>query len=93
MFLVFRVETIRGVGVPSVVKKIIKGFDEKDYALAQAELQIMQLEARVEQLEPRKRRKVRTSLNSKFAGIRAIKEAQVEAGDHEVDKEDSDSSI
>ena len=45
------------------------------------------------QLEPRKRRKVRTSPNSKFAGIEAIKRAQIEAGDREIDKGDEDSTI
>ena len=41
-------------------------------------------------MEPRKRRKVRTSPNSKFVGIEAIKKAQIEAGDREIDIEDSD---
>ena len=72
---------------------MIKGFDEKDFALAQAELRIKQLEARVEQLEPRKRRRVKTSPNSKFTDIRAIKQAQIEAGDREIEEEDSDLSI
>ncbi len=51
------------------------------------------MESRVIQLEPRKRRKVRTSPNSKFAGIEAIKRAQIEAGDREIDDEDEDSTI
>jgi 4-hydroxybenzoate polyprenyltransferase len=42
------------------------------------------------QLEPRKRRKVRTSPNSKFVRIEAIKKAQIEAGDREINIEDSD---
>ncbi|KAF4630754.1 hypothetical protein G7Y89_g7386 [Cudoniella acicularis] len=74
-------------------RKIVKGFDEKYYALAQAGLRIKQLEARVEQLEPRKRRKVQTSPNSKFADIQAIKKAQIEAGDREIDEDESNSSI
>ena len=48
------------------------------------------MEAKVIQLEPRKRRKVRTSPNSKFVEIEAIKKAQIEAGDREIDIEDSD---
>jgi hypothetical protein len=36
---------------------------------------------------------VGTSLNSKFTDIEAIKQAQIEAGDREINKEDSDSSI
>ena len=43
-------------------------------------------------MEPRKRRKVRTSPNSKFVGIEAIKKAQIEAGDREIDIRDSDST-
>jgi hypothetical protein len=74
-------------------RKIAKGIDEKEFVIAQQELRIKQLEARVEQLEPRKRRKVRTSPNSKFAGIKAIKRAQVEAGDGQIEAEDSDVSI
>lgn len=46
---------------------------------------IKQLEARLDQLQPRKRRKVQTSLNSKFADIRAIQEAQITAGDQEIE--------
>jgi 4-hydroxybenzoate polyprenyltransferase len=45
------------------------------------------------QLEPRKRRKVRTSPNSKFVGIEAIKRAQIKAGDREIDEGDEDSTI
>ena len=63
-------------------RKITKGIDKKDFVIAQQELRIKQLEARVEQLEPRKRRKMKTSLNSRFAGIKAIKKAQVKARDH-----------
>ena len=33
---------------------------------------------------------MRTSPNSKFIGITAIKRAQIEAGDREIDEEDSD---
>ena len=39
-------------------RKVAKGLDEKDFVIAQHELRIKQLEARVLQLEPRKRRKV-----------------------------------
>lgn len=74
-------------------RKITKSFDEKDYALAQSELRIKQLEATLEQMAPRKRRKVKTSPNSKFAGIREIRKAQIEAGDREIEGEDSDTSV
>jgi hypothetical protein len=36
-------------------QKITKGFDEKDYTLAEAELRIKQLEERIEQLQSKKR--------------------------------------
>jgi DDE superfamily endonuclease/helix-turn-helix, Psq domain/Tc5 transposase DNA-binding domain len=62
-------------------RKISKAVDQREFVIAQHEHRIQQLEARVLQLEPRKRRKVRTSPNSKFAGIEAIKKAQMEAGD------------
>jgi 4-hydroxybenzoate polyprenyltransferase len=73
-------------------RKVAKGLDQKDFVIAQHELRIKQLEARVVQLEPRKRRKVQTSPNSKFVGIQAIRQAQIEAGDRQIDEEDSESS-
>jgi 4-hydroxybenzoate polyprenyltransferase len=48
------------------------------------------LEAKVIDLEPRKRKRVKASPNSKFAGIGAIRRAQIKAGDREINKEDSD---
>jgi len=66
-------------------RKVVKGIDEKDFVIAQHELRIKQLEARVLQLEPRKRRKVQTSPNSRFADIEAIREAQIAAGDRPVE--------
>jgi 4-hydroxybenzoate polyprenyltransferase len=70
-------------------RKVSKAWDQRDFVIAQHERRIKQLEARVTQLEPRKRRKVRTSPNSKFVGIEAIKKAQMEAGDREIEEEDS----
>src|SRR5882757_4354760 len=74
-------------------RKVIKGFDEKDFTLGQSEIRIQQLEAKLEQLQPKKRRKVQTSLNSKFVDTKAIKEAQILARDREVIQIDSESSI
>ena len=71
-------------------RKVSKGLDEKDFVIAQQELRIKQLESRVVQLEPRKRRKVQTSPNSKFASIEAIMRAQVAAGDRQNVPLDSD---
>ena len=50
------------------------------------------MEAKVEQLEPKKRRKVRTNPNSKFAGIKAIKKAQIKARNRQIEVEDSNVS-
>jgi hypothetical protein len=73
-------------------RKVIKGFDKKDFALGQAEIRIQQLEAQLEQLKPRKRRKVQTSPNSKFVNAKAIREAQILAGDQEIGSISSKSS-
>jgi len=62
-------------------RKVAKGLNDKDFVIAQHKRRIKQLEARVLQLEPRKRRKVVTSPNSRFADIKAIYKAQVEARD------------
>ena len=74
-------------------RKVAKSLDDKDFVIAKHELRIKQLEARVEELKPKKRRKVRTSPNSKFAGIKAIRRAQIEAGNSEIKAEDFDISI
>jgi len=74
-------------------RKISKGLDNKDFVIAQHERRIQQLEARVVELQPRKRRKVVTSPNSKFADIEKIYKAQVEAGDRPNVPLDSDGII
>ncbi|KAF4637374.1 hypothetical protein G7Y89_g725 [Cudoniella acicularis] len=74
-------------------RKVSKAIDQKNFVIAQHKRRIQQLEARVQQLEPRKRRKVKTSPNSKFAGIEAIKKAQIEAGNRQIEEEDSDRTI
>jgi hypothetical protein len=48
------------------------------------------LEAKVIDLEPRKRKKVKAFSNSKFVRIKAIRRAQIKAGDREINKEDFD---
>ena len=62
-------------------RKVIKGIDEKEYELGKANMKIKELEDRLEHLRPKKKRKVQTSLNSKFVTIRAVKEAQIAAGE------------
>ena len=59
--------------------KILKGFEVQESVLADQELKIQSLEAQLEASRPKKRRKVRTSPNSKFADIKAIKRARDEA--------------
>ena len=56
-------------------RKVIKGLDEKDFALIQAENRVKELEAQLDLYKPRKRRKVQISLNSRFVDAKAIREA------------------
>ena len=56
-------------------RKVIKGINEKEYKLRKVNIRIKELEERLELLRPKKKRKVQTSLNSKFTITRAIKEA------------------
>lgn len=70
-------------------RKVSKAWDQRDFVIAQHEQKIKQLEARVLQLEPRKRRKVVASPNSKFVGIGAIRRAQIEAGARVIEEEDA----
>ena len=65
-------------------RKVIKGIDEKENELGKANIKIKELEERLEHLRPKKKRKVQTSPNSKFAIIRAIKEAQIAAGERQI---------
>lgn len=71
-------------------RKITKGFDEKDSLLAKAQLQIQALEAQLEAARPKRRRKVETSPNSRFADIKAIQHAQEKADVAENNKEDGE---
>lgn len=54
---------------------------EKDFVIGQQKLRIKQFESRIVQLQPRKRRKIQTSPNSKFASIEDFMRAQMEARD------------
>jgi 4-hydroxybenzoate polyprenyltransferase len=74
----------------TLLRSVSKSIDQKDFVIAQHELRIKQLESRVVQLQPRKRKKVKTSPNSKFATIEDIIKAQIEAGDREIVSLDSD---
>ena len=75
-------------------QKVRKAFDEKDAQLATSLQKIKSLEAQVEAGKRRKRKKVKTSPNSKFANIEAIYKAQMEVGEVENSlDESSDSDI
>ena len=63
----------------------MKGIDEKEYELGKANIKIKELEERLEHLRPKKKRKVQTSLNSKFAIIRAIAETQITAVERQIE--------
>lgn len=73
-------------------RKITKGFDEKDGLLAQAQLQIQALETQLEAARPRKRKKVETSPNSRFADIEAIQRAQADVKEAENMEDDGEES-
>ena len=73
-------------------RKVIKGLDKKDFALIQAENRIKELQAQLDLHKPRKHRKVQTSPNSRFVDAKAIRQAQIKAGEIGVASIDSDSS-
>ena len=68
-------------------RKIVKGFEEQESILASHELRIQSLEVQLEKARPKKRMKVRTSPNSKFADIRAIQRIQREANGAEIEEQ------
>ena len=76
-------------------RKIQKAFDEKNVQLATAQRQIQALEARIETIKPRKRKKVDLSPNSKFANIEDIHRAQMAVGEAEsgLDEESDSESL
>ena len=73
-------------------RKITKAFDEKDSILAASERRVNQLEMQLEAARPRKRKRVRTSPNSKFVNIEAIWQAQNEANGAEIEQDDEEGS-
>jgi hypothetical protein len=69
-------------------RKIIKVFEEQESVLADHSYRIQSLEVQLEKARPRKRIKVRTSPNSKFADIAKIRRTQLAAGEAEPEEED-----
>ncbi|ESZ92124.1 transposase [Sclerotinia borealis F-4128] len=74
-------------------RKIIKAFDIKNYNLIESGKYIKQLEYQLDTVIPKKRHKIIISPNTRFSGIRAIKETQIIAGDHGINTEDSNDTI
>ena len=76
-------------------RKIIKGFEEQESVLADNGHRIQSLEVQLEKARPRKRMKVRTSPNSKFADIAKIRRTQLAAEEailEDGDKEEANKS-
>ena len=71
-------------------RKIIKGFEEQESVLADHSYRIQSLEVQLEKARPRKRMKVRTSPNSKFADITKIRDTQLTAGEAINEDEDEE---
>jgi hypothetical protein len=71
-------------------QKIIKGFEEQKSVLADHSYRIQSLEVQLEKARPRKRMKVRTSPNSKFADIAKIRRTQLAAGEARPEGEDEE---
>ena len=71
-------------------RKIIKGFEEQESVLADHSYRIQSLEVQLEKARPRKRMKVRTSPNSKFADIAMIRRTQLAAGEARPEEEDEE---
>jgi len=88
-----QITELRTIDLPTarvLFRKVAKGIDEKDFIITQQELRIKQLENRIVQLEPRKRRKVKASPNSRFINIEHIIRAQIADGERENVLLDSD---
>jgi hypothetical protein len=62
-------------------RKISKSIEQKDFVIAQQEIKIKQLESRLMQLQPRKKRKIQGSPNSRFITIEDIIRTQIEVGE------------
>ena len=71
-------------------RKVRKGFEEQESILADHELRIHSLEVQLEKARPRKRKKIKTSPNSKFADIEAIYKAQIEAKEAEIEEKEEE---
>ncbi|KZL80908.1 transposase [Colletotrichum incanum] len=76
-------------------RKVQKAFNEKDYQLGAAQLKISIIESQIDNIRKRKRYPVKTDPNVKFAKIKDIRQAQInasEVNDSTAEVCDSDSS-
>ena len=74
-------------------RKIVKRFEEQESILAANSYKIQSLEVQLEKARPRKRMKVKTSPNSKFASISDIRRTQIATGEAINKKDDKEGSI
>lgn len=58
-------------------QKVFKAFDKNNIELATAQARIQALEGQSKGIKPRKRKRVETSLNSKFTSIKDVQRAQI----------------
>ena len=63
-------------------RKVIKEINEKKYELRKANIKIKKLKEKLEHLKSKKKRKVHTNPCARFPSIRAIRKAQIAAGDY-----------
>jgi hypothetical protein len=87
-----KLQTIDNSTTRVLFKKISKGIEQKDFVITQQKIKIKQLERRLVQLQPRKRQKMQTSLNSKFVSIEDIIRTQIEVRERQnvlLDSEDT----
>jgi len=73
-------------------RKITKAFDEKASLLVTAERRAEQLESQLEATRPKKKKKVRTSPNSKFVNVQAIRRTQNEVNGVEIEEDSEEGS-
>ena len=72
-------------------QKIQKVFDIKNYKIIKSKYRIKELKHKLECIISKKKRKINTSPNSKFSGIKTIYQTQIETSNREIDRIDSNS--
>lgn len=88
-------ELLRGSQAPytrdlrAALRKAAKALDQKNCELTQAQLQHKALELQVRKLKPKRRQKVETDPNKRFANLGHIQAAQAKARAKEAQKKKS----